>query len=228
MVNRFLISMFLSALAFMAMGQDDLPDTTTVVRPITPSIYLDYGKLATYPLSFESKFEVGAELLFKEKIPMIVEFGTATLNPTKVYANGSYQAQGVYFRVGSGFYSQWKPKNKIGLTARYGSSTFDEEATISSDSPINIETSLSDSYQRSDVTASWLELVLYSDAKMFTAAKFEDSFLKDVFVVGMNIRFRYLLNYDLQTPDDVYAIPGYGRSFDDHLPAVNLFLKVSF
>lgn len=229
MGSRFLL-LILSLGTFLqaAMAQEETDTIAVVVRPITPSLYLDYGKLLTYPLSFESKIEVGAELLFKEKIPLIFEFGTSTLNPTKVYANGSYQAKGSYLRVGTGIYNQWTPKNKIGLTVRYATSTFDEVATLSTGDPINVETTLSDSFDRTGINANWLELVLYSDAKMFTGAKFEDTFLADLFVVGMNLRFRYLLNYDLQAPDDVYAIPGYGHSFDDHLPAANLFLKVSF
>lgn len=207
------------------MAQESGPtdtDTTRVVRAFIPSIYIDYGKLLTIPLANELKYEGGIELLFNEKIPLIIEVGSATLTPREVYANGDYEAKGQYLRIGTGVYNQWQLKNKFGLTMRYAVSKFDEVARLNSEN-INIDRTLSASYDRKDVSASWLELVFYTDQKLFSDTK-----IKDIFTIGMNLRYRYLLDYDIQTPDDVYAIPGYGRSFDESVPAMNVFLKVSF
>lgn len=225
--TSFLLILVLVLISQSSLAQEEV-DTARVIRPIIPSLYIDYGKLVTYGLPFEKKIEIGAELLIQEKIPIIIEYGTATLNPNKVYANGFYESQGSYLRIGTGFYSQWLPKNKIGITGRYGISSFDEKATVSTDAPLNLESTLTNSFQRTSLSASWLELVLYTDAKLFSTDKYADTILQDLLVIGMNLRYRYLLNYDLQTPDDVHSIPGYGRSFDNHIPAVNLFLKVSF
>ncbi|MEP1094287.1 MAG: DUF6048 family protein [Cyclobacteriaceae bacterium] len=194
-------------------------DTATLgpVRALVPSIYIDYGKLLALPLDTEAKYEGGVEFLIKGKVPIILEVGMATLTPGKAYANGTYEAEGVYYRFGTGIYSQWKPKNKLGITFKYAVSSFDETAILDTENTINIPRTLSASYQRTDISASWIEFAVYTDRTIY-------KFL----AIGMNIRFRYLLDYDLQTPDDVYAIPGYGRSFDQSIPAVNLFLKVSF
>lgn len=193
-------------------------DTSTyVARAIIPSIYIDYGKLLAIPLDIETKYEVGVEILFKEKIPLIFEAGAATLNPTKVYSNGSYESSGNYFRIGTGIYSQFVPKNKLGFTVRYAISSFDESASLDTENTINIPRTLTAAYSRSGINASWMEFVLYSDTK-----------INNLLSLGMNLRFRYLLDYDLQSPDDVYSIPGYGRSFDQSMVAANLFLKVSF
>ena len=198
----------------------DVSEDTVVTGPIRtliPSIYIDYGKLLAIPLAIETKYEGGVEFLFKEKVPLIFEVGIATLNPKKVYANGKYEVQGIYYRFGTGIYSQWQAKNKLGLTFKYAVSSFDETAILKSENTLNIPRTLSESYSRTNVGASWMEFGVYTDRTI-------NRFL----AIGMNIRFRYLLDYDRQTPDDVYAIPGYGRSFDKSIPAVNLFLKVSF
>ena len=215
--KSFLFLIFFLIAFFFPSAQKNEEDSTIVRRAITPSIYIDYGKLITVPFNNETKYEGGIEVLFKEKIPLIVEVGSATLSPDKVYSNGSYKAEGQYLRFGTGIYSKWTPKNIFGITARYAISTFDEEATLSTESPTNLERTLTASFHRKGLSGSWMELVLYTDTK-----------INDLLSVGLNLRYRYLLNYDLQSPDDVYTIPGYGRSFDNSIPAANLFLKVSF
>ena len=201
----------------LTVGVSAQEDTVEVAkRPIIPSIYIDYGKLLTLPTKTEEKYEVGLEVLISEKIPIVFEVGKATLNPEKAYANGEYEAKGTYFRIGTGVYSQFTAKNKLGLVFKYGLSSFDEIATIT-ESNRNLNRTLSESYDRNDLSASWLELNIYSDRQF-------NKFL----ALGINIRYRYLLDYDIQAPDDVYVIPGYGRSFDNSIPAANLFLKISF
>ena len=190
-------------------------DSVESIKFFIPSIYIDYGKLLTYTFENETKIEGGVELLFKEKIPIIVEFGTATLNPN-AYSNASYEANGSYIRFGTGIYSRWQKKNRIGLTMRYALSSFDEITRLTGEITPSIRGS-SGSFDRRGLTASWLEVVLYTD-----------KILTEWLAVGMNLRYRYLLDYDIQAPTDVFSIPGYGRSFDNSIPAVNLFVKVSF
>lgn len=193
-------------------------DTTSFRRTLIPSIYIDYGKLLTLPSSQETKYEGGIELLFLEKYPLILEAGSATLNPDQAFANGTYESTGVYYRVGTGFYSQFKPKNKLGLTFRYGASMFDESGRTISESPSGTqEADIRRLDRGGSLSASWFEAVIYSDRT-----------INDLLSIGINIRLRVLIDYDEQSPVDVYAIPGYGRSFDNSIPAANLFLKVSF
>jgi hypothetical protein len=200
-----------------ALSQDADQDSTVNVRTIIPSIYVDYGKLLTIASSQETKFEGGLELLFFEKFPLIIEGGSGTLSPERAISNGTYESKGIYFRIGTGIYSQFTPKNKLGFTARYGSSKFDEKRTISIESSSGIQPGFTESVEINGLAASWFELVLYSDKK-----------INDLLSIGMNLRYRVMIDYNEQTPVDVYSIPGYGRSFDNAIPAANLFLKISF
>ncbi|GAB4232442.1 MAG: hypothetical protein Tsb0034_05230 [Ekhidna sp.] len=187
---------------------------TVLKRPIILSLSVDYGKLLTIPFAFEQKYEGGVEVLIREKIPLILEAGMATLEPDRAYPNGSYESSGWYYRVGSGFVGTLNPKNKMGLSVRYAVSTFDELGRFFND--ITNESSLQ-TIDRKGLNAQWWEVVLYSDKKI-------SRFLS----IGANFRFRIMQSYDKQEEVDVYAIPGYGRSFDSTIPAANFFIKVSF
>ncbi|MEP1032123.1 DUF6048 family protein [Ekhidna sp.] len=209
----FIFSLILSASCF---AQTEA-DSVVFKRTISPSLYLDYGKLVTIPSNFETKYEGGIELLFLEKFPLIVEVGQATLSPEGAYSNGTYESRGFYYRIGAGYYSQFLAKSKIGLTLRYASSTFSEDGRIFIESPSGTQGNFVQNLVREDLKATWYEVVVYSDQK-----------LSDLFTIGLNIRLRVLANYDEQSPVDVYAIPGYGRAFDKSIPAANFFLKLTF
>lgn len=210
----FIFSLIFSVACF---AQTEEADSVMYRRVLTPSVYLDYGKLLTIPTNFETKYEGGVELLFLEKFPLIIEAGQATLTPEGAYSNGTYESEGFYYRVGAGYVSQWKPKNKIGLSVRYASSTFNETGRIFIESPSGAQDDFIQSIKRKDLKATWYEIVVYSDRK-----------LSELFSIGLNLRLRILGSYDEQEGVDVYSIPGYGRSFDKTIPAANFFLKVSF
>ncbi|WP_424964157.1 DUF6048 family protein [Ekhidna sp.] len=217
MVKQRLLFIFSLILSVGCFAQTEEADTVVYRRTLTPSIYLDYGKLLTIPTNFETKYEGGIEILFMEKFPLIIEAGQATLSPEGAYSNGTYESEGFYYRIGAGYVSQFLPKNKIGISFRYASSTFSENGRIFIESPSDAQDDFVQSIEREDLTATWYELVVYSDRK-----------LSDVFSIGLNLRLRVLASYDEQNVPDVYAIPGYGRSFEDTVPAANFFLKVSF
>ncbi len=198
-------------------AQSEEADTIVSKRTIIPALYLDYGKLLTIPSNIETKYEGGIELLFMEKYPLIIEAGQATLTPEGAYSNGTYESTGNYFRIGTGFYNQFTPKNKVGLTVRYATSFFSEDGRIFIESPSGAQETFIQNIEREDLRASWYEVVFYSDQR-----------LTDLFSIGLNLRLRILADYDEQSPIDVYSIPGYGRSFDSTIPAANFFLKVSF
>lgn len=192
-------------------------DSIVVRRTVAPSLYLDYGKLLTIATNFETKYEGGIELLFWEKFPLILEAGQAILNPEGAYSNGIYESEGFYYRIGAGYYSQFLVKNKIGISFRYASARFSEDGRIFINSPSGAQDDFIQNILREDLKATWYEVVVYSDQK-----------LTDLFTLGVNLRLRLLAEYDEQSPVDVYSIPGYGRSFDKTIPAVNFFLKVTF
>ncbi|WP_462249102.1 DUF6048 family protein [Ekhidna sp.] len=218
MVRRHLLFTFsLALLAGTCFAQSNAADSIVVKRTVIPSLYIDYGKLLTIPSNIETKYEGGIELLFLEKFPLIIEAGQATLTPEGAYSNGTYESSGYYFRVGTGFMNQFTAKNKIGITARYARAIFKEEGRIFIESPSETQDTFVQNIDREDVNATWYEMVLYTDQK-----------LSDMFSIGLNLRFRVLVEYDEFSPVDVYSIPGYGRSFDGTIPAANLFLKVNF
>lgn len=217
MMKHRLLFIFSLVLSVSCFAQTEEADSVVYRRMLTPSIFLDYGKLLTIPTNFETKYEGGIELLFLEKFPLIIEAGQASLRPEGAYSNGTYKSEGFYYRVGAGYVSQFLPKNKIGISFRYASSTFTENGRIFIESPSGAQNDFVQSIEREDLNAAWYELVVYSDRQ-----------LSDIFSIGLNLRLRILSSYDKQSPIDVYAIPGYGRSFDKTIPAANFFLKVSF
>ena len=213
--HLFFIFNLLSAILGYAQGETD--SLITSRRFIAPSLYLDYGKLLTILTKVETKYEGGVELLILEKFPMIIEVGRAVLSPEGVYSNGIYESQGMYYRIGTGYTGQFKPKNKIGLTVRYAVSTFDENEKIFIKSISGAQGDFIQVINQTGLSAQWWEVVLYSDKQ-----------LSNLFSIGLNLRLRILHSYDKQEYLDVYAIPGYGRTFDSTIPAVNFFLKVTF
>lgn len=215
MAQRRLFFIFSLLLPFLGISQED---TTSVKRKVIPSIYIDYGKFLTLALDFQTKYEGGIEILINEKFPIILEVGNATLAPKTAYANGSYESMGNYFRIGTGIVSQIYPKNKLGITLRYASSTFDESGTYTIQSSSGKQDDFVQEVDRKNLSANWAEVVVYSDKD-----------LNDLITIGMNLRFRILGKYDrFENEVDVFAIPGYGQTTDKVAPAVNLFVKLSF
>ena len=192
-------------------------DSVARKRFLSPAIYVDYGKLLTIQSKAETKYEGGIEFIIKERLQLIGEFGGATLNPEGAYRNGTYESDGYYFRIGLGYLAQPTPKNRIGLSIRYAMSTFDETGTYVLQSPTAVQSDFVQSIVRRDLSARWGELVLNTDRK-----------INQLLSIGMHLRFRVLIDYDEQDIIDVYAIPGYGRSFDETIPAANFFLKATF
>lgn len=211
----FIFSLIAAVVSF-GQSQEVKEDSVVYKRPFAPSLYLDYGKLLLLPSEFEQKIEGGFEFLLYEHFPIIAEVGMATLTPEGAYSNGVYESEGMYWRVGTGYVNQFLPKNKIGLTLRYGTASFSESGRISLESPSGAQGNYIYTIDRKDLTASWYEVVVYSDRH-----------LTDLFTIGVNLRLRILASYDEKTPIDVYAIPGYGRTFDKTIPAMNFFLKIT-
>lgn len=219
MARLFLLFIF-SLYSFKGISQTELQKADSTVKApfVVPSILIDYGKLLTIASDFETKYEGGIELLFKGKYALLIEAGNATLTPEGAYANGSYESTGVYYRFGGGYYVQRTPKNGLGIYALYGLSSFDELGVFRYQSPSATQPDfISDRIERSNLSANWWELVLYTDQS-----------INDFMKLGLSLRYRQLISYDEFAPIDVYAIPGYGKSFDNSIPAANLILKVTF
>ncbi len=214
-----------------ALVDSTLSDSTTLTTTSADTVkikrkflmvgpYVDLTKLFTIPTDFETKYEVGLELRFSERFSVYGEWGSITTAPEDAYTNGIYENSGTYYRLGLGYVGPLDPKHDIGISFRYGASTFDEDGRIFIGSPTEIQDDVVRSISRKDLSANWWEIVLYSDRQLFLNS--------DLFWLGFNLRLRIMDRYDVQDVPDVYAIPGYGRAFDRTIPAMNFFLKVKF
>ncbi|UXX78026.1 DUF6048 family protein [Reichenbachiella carrageenanivorans] len=178
------------------------------------AVSLDYGKLFGQFLKTESKFEFGGQLEFRNKLILVGEYGFATLNPNGAYQNTDYQSEGNYFRVGLGYKIDMSAKNNIYFSARYARAAYSDKGTIDIASASGIYDDLMESFYRRDLSAQWFEVAMSSEARLWKGL-----------YAGFHLRLRIMDKYDEQEPLDVYSIPGYGRTFDRSIPALNLYLK---
>ncbi len=184
-------------------------------EPPRPRLYvlLDYGKIATLPTSFESKYEGGLGIRITRNIFLVGHVGHARLVPNNAIENGTYTSQGLYYRVGFDHYFNIDQKNTLSVGARYGMSTFDEELSylITSD----LFEDINETVTRTGITAQWAELSIGSEAHLGEGP----------FYIGGYFSLRVLVSRDEFDPTDTYTIPGYGRTFDKTIPSLQLYLK---
>ncbi len=180
-------------------------------------IYLDYGKIAGYLTGQEQKNEVGVRLVFGNGLYLAAEYGLATLTPDNAYRNADYQVEGDYQRAGLGYLFAFNAKSNLGLGLMYGQAAFQDEGAPTIESPSGLFGTVSSSFARSGLTANWAELNLLSETR-----------IANNLYLGLTLRLRFMIDYDAQEPIDVYTIPGYGRTFDNSVPAANLIIRYSF
>lgn len=178
------------------------------------SVVLDYGKILSIASDFESKGEIGLELGIKNRFFLSTEYGMSKLTPRKAYANANYESKGNYLRVGLGYRRMVSAKINMGFSFRYASAKFTDGGNIMIQSSSGLFDSVSEIFERKDVSANWYELVFNSESQ-----------LKKNLYAGLYFRIRFMDSYDKQTPLDIYTIPGYGRTFDKSVPVINLYLK---
>jgi hypothetical protein len=189
-------------------------DTTTAVAEPRKFIrdfglYVDYGKLIGLFVPYEEKYESGVRIIFGNNLFIAGEYGQATILSDKAFKNYDYTSDGSYWRIGGGFLNELSAKTNLGVGLFYGQSTFQDNGK-----PTNLDSELA-SFTRSDLSATWYEINVISESKVF----------KSIYA-GINFRLRVMGKYDEQPVYDVFTIPGYGRTFDKSLPVVNLFLRI--
>ncbi len=227
----------------LAQGQDEMPsdsmkiadssqavepslsDSTAIRKKFLSGVELaiDYGKLLLLWTDFESKYEAGLNLRFYERYVLAVEAGTSELNPLKAYDNALYYTvNGSYARVGLDYYTAYDPKSFYYAGFRYGMSMFEDEGKF------NIGSEFWEDYQQGfgskDITATWAEIVLGTETYLkFSKKKNADPTSK--FLLGWKFRLRVLMDFENRELLRIYSIPGYGRTFDNVVPAVNFYVK---
>jgi len=175
-------------------------------------ISLDYLKLLTFVFPSETKLEAGLGFISKINIGVNVEVGYGEKMPEDFYKNADYKVFGYYGRVGLSYYYPYNPGVNFIIGAKYAMSQYQDEATFS------ILSSLWDDFegefQRENLEANWVELILGSESSV-----------KGNLYFGFTFRMRFLIESDNFEPFEVYFVPGYGRTFDNFVPALNLYVK---
>jgi hypothetical protein len=154
------------------------------------------------------------------------EFGYAVLDPLKAYDNALYYTvEGMYWRAGIDYYMSLDAKNFYYVGFRYGSSQFEDRGQFLIDSEFWED--YQDEFGDTDLTATWYELVFGTETILQIGQPDSKIYINKLFL-GWKFRFRILGNFENREPPGIYSIPGYGRTFDKTIPAVNFYLKYRF
>lgn len=176
-------------------------------------IAIDYGKLLTIATDFEAKAEISLGYRIKGRFIPQIQLGMAQLDPGTAFENGTYHSEGYYGTAGINYLLPIDATNSLYIGAQYGMSMYEDnyEYTIAS----AIWPDFTESVSRTDLSADWVAIVIGSEKKLR---------IKGLYLGG-EFNLRILNSYDQFEPIDTYAIPGYGRTADSTVPAVNLYLK---
>lgn len=202
----------------MVPEENDVQDSIALAYSETPfaiQIGLDLLKLGSFALDRETKYEGQVGFGFKQ-VTLILEAGHAYYASALAYKNSEdYSVEGNYYRVGLDYAFNIGATSQIILGLRYGTSSFGHQGTFEVYSELwdNYITEVPSS-QSSGATATWGEAVLGSQSHIGKNLYF-----------GWYFRLRKILERTTYAPIDIYYIPGYGKSIDGSVPAVNLFLK---
>lgn len=187
---------------------------------------IDYGKILTLWTNFESKYEAGINLRFYERIVMAAEFGYSELNPLKAYDNALYYTvKGSYGRFGLDYYTSYDPSSFYYAGLRYGMSFFEDEGLFLIDSEYWED--FEEGFGSTGVTASWMEIILGTETFLKIGKKNKDN-PKSKLLLGWKFRLRILTDFENREEPRIYSIPGYGRTFDQVIPALNFYVKYRF
>lgn len=201
--------------------EDDAPkvvviDTTARFGVL---LWVDYGKLITLATDFETKYEFGGGFVFMRRIVLEAMYGSAELNPQKAYRNTEfYTIRGSYYKASLQYRLALNPsipRNFIGMGAGYGLGSYRDEGRFLIES--DVWGSYDEVFRSDNFSASWAEVFLTSESYINKKTTH--------FLVGIKASLRVMLNHDNRSAIPVYAVPGYGRTFDKSTPAVNFYLK---
>jgi hypothetical protein len=147
----------------------------------------------------------------------------ATLDPLKAYDNAIYYTiEGSYFRAGLDYYLSVDLRNFLYFGFRYGLSQFEDRGKFLIESEFWPD--YEEEFGDAGLTASWYELILGSETRLQIGQPESKIYIRNLFL-GWKFRFRILGQFENREEPLIYAIPGYGRTFDKTIPAVNFYIK---
>jgi len=185
-------------------------------------ISVDYGKLITTAAQLDTRYEFNLGLQFAKNLRATADFGYAELAPPNAIENGIYSSSGNYYRIGLDYMLNIAPKTYLSFGGMYALSKFKDEGTVETQS--EVWPSLNEGFMRNDFNATWAELVITSEAPVLNR---NSGFFSNLYW-GIKVRFRFMIDRPRPENFDVYAIPGYGRTFNNMVPAANLFIMYKF
>jgi hypothetical protein len=183
------------------------------------NLYADVGKGVESLFNKQTKWEFGVSVLASQKFLFSGEYGYGQLNPQSVINNGSYTSEGNYYRAGFEYVYTIVPRTSLSTGIMFAYSDFSDYGNVQIES--DLWNNIDETFERADLTASWLEWIVNTETPL---TKVDKGFFGN-FYWGLRIRIRILIS-DINQPDfDIYAIPGYGKTYSNVVPAVNLYLK---
>ncbi|HET8859746.1 DUF6048 family protein [Marivirga sp.] len=216
--------LYLILVCFTLMNQSIAQDSTDVnsekVQLLSVGLTFDYLKLHTLLIDGSEKWEGAVNLRILDKISVIGEYGIAELTPDDAYKNAEYKSEGDYYRVGLDYHFTVIPNNYLFLGVRYAQSNFNENIAYEIGNPIFDNES--GEISRTNLTATWVELVLTSEKKVRNIGKKN---IPDFLSIGFKLRLKSLQEYDNFDDYEVKNIPGYGQTNIKLNPELNLYLK---
>ena len=214
-VLRFSFSLWISIMSGATCLAQEATDSVRV-KNSGLEVYLDYGKLITLASDFESKWSAGVGYRLKDKIMLSAEAGMASLDPNNAYENGTYHSEGIFGSISLNYILTVKPGNFLYLGVGYGMSMYEDEYSYTIAN--SIWPDATETTSRKDLQADWAFINIGSEKKLD---------IKGIYL-GAVFSIQKQLNYDQFEPIDTYAIPGYGRTSDETVPALNLYIKYLF
>ena len=205
-------------------------DTVKVkLQPFNFAFLVDYGKIFTYPTPLGEKWELGTSVELWERIEIVGEYGKWEKNFEQAISTGTYNMIGTYWRLGAGMLLPFNNiSSRIGLGFRYGQSQFRDEGTYKIEATTLTEAAAFQFGPREGSKGKWISGVLSTFSELKLRPKIPDSPLNKIIKVGATIRYKVMLSYDRYEDEafPTYAVPGFGRTFSDHVLTINLFLRI--
>ena len=171
----------------------------------TMGVAVDYGRLAMNSFTKDADRYAGSlHILFRKNIQLSGTLGYQKLTQACSMGNKSgYTVVGYYGNVGLDYFVFYNPRDNLYAGLRYGRSRF-KNSTIPTSPTEKVS------------TATWWELNIGSEHQLFSSFGL---------YVGLIGHLKGLGSFETFEPATNYVVPGYGRSVQNVVPSITLYIK---
>lgn len=196
-------------------AQDTLNSDTGFILELSA----DYGKGVESLLTNQAKWEFGIAAIFNNRLALVGEYGSGSLFPASVIQNGTYESKGTYYRAGIEYLFTIIPKHQLSIGGMFAQASFADYGTVQIESELWPD--VNEAFSRENLSASWAEIIMNTQGPIINAEK---GFMSNLYW-GIRFRLRIMIT-NLEQPEfDIYAVPGFGRTYSPVVPAANFFLR---